>query len=90
LNRDFITTLSIFIPKTEVPERGDPCALCRTQGDVMKGESGGCNMRQNASFKRCGHPTEDYIYGRLMNYRSKDYEGYRYWLMTGSKDAKTT
>lgn len=56
----------------------------------MKGESGGCNMRQNASFKRCGHPTEDYIYGRLMNYRSKDYEGYRYWLMTGSKDAKTT
>lgn len=62
------------------------------------GESGGCNMRQNASFKRCSHPTEDYIYGRLyalaynalpeMNYRSKDYEGYRYWLMMGSKDGR--
>jgi len=38
MNRDFITTpLSIFIPKTEVPEREHPCALCRTQEDVTKG-----------------------------------------------------
>lgn len=28
------------------------------------GESAGCNVIQNARFKGCNNPTEDYIYDR--------------------------